>query len=514
MVSKITEAVVYLQGAQITRKQTFSATSEINKFVFGKLPSNINIESITVEADENAVVLSVQHGYVTIPVKEENPGRVGELNNKIKELQDMLKIEQSMLEVCQEEENLLREKCSETDGKVYKFEEMKDTIIFFKKKLTEISREKIELEEKIMNLHTQINLIYSEIGNAGRTRSEEQVEVEIYCEKDCETELTLSYFTSNANWTPYYDIRAKDVEKPVSIYFKGMVYQSTGEDWENVNLTLSTGNPSLSGIVPELTPWYIDFDRPAVASSYQQFNAIPVRMEKKIMCTAMMEAKECEKVDEIHMPVKQMVVATESLTSAEYTLATPYTVKTSGNGKSVDIKTHELETEYIYYSVRKLEKDVFLMANLKGWEHLNLLQGNANIFFEGKYVGKSVINPRQADEILGISLGRDKGVMVTRVKGKDFSGKTLIGSNNKISREWELTARNLKKQAIKLILEDQIPVSINKSITVDTITISDAEHNKDTGKLKWEFTLEPAASKKLSVKYSVTYPKNSSLTVD
>ena len=223
MVSKITEAVVYLQGAQITRKQTFSATSEINKFVFGKLPSNINIESITVEADENAVVLSVQHGYVTIPVKEENPGRVGELNNKIKELQDMLKIEQSMLEVCQEEENLLREKCSETDGKVYKFEEMKDTIIFFKKKLTEISREKIELEEKIMNLHTQINLIYSEIGNAGRTRSEEQVEVEIYCEKDCETELTLSYFTSNANWTPYYDIRAKDVEKPVSIYFKGMV---------------------------------------------------------------------------------------------------------------------------------------------------------------------------------------------------------------------------------------------------------------------------------------------------
>jgi len=205
---------------------------------------------------------------------------------------------------------------------------------------------------------------------------------------------------------------------------------------------------------------------------------------------------------------------TESGTSVEFALPVPYTVLSSNNGKSVDILTHELKAGYKYKSIRKLEKDVFLIAEVEDWEHLNLLAGNANVFFEDKYVGETLIDPRRASEGLTISLGRDKNIIVTRTRGKDFTAGSGIGSSVKVSREWVLTVKNLRKQKIDIILEDQIPVSANKSITVDAVTVSGAEYDKDKGKLVWKLALAPAESRSLNVKYVVTYPKNKTVILE
>jgi uncharacterized protein (TIGR02231 family) len=205
---------------------------------------------------------------------------------------------------------------------------------------------------------------------------------------------------------------------------------------------------------------------------------------------------------------------TESAASVEYTLPVPYTVLSSENGKSVDILTHELKAEYLYKCVRKLEKDVFLVADVKDWAHLNILAGKANVFFEDKYVGEITIDPRRAEEGLRISLGRDKNIIVTRVRGKDYTAAAMIGSSTKASREWTITAKNLRKQRIDIIIEDQIPVSANKGITVDAVTVSGAEHDKETGKLTWKFALDPAGSKTFPVKYAVTYPKNKTVILE
>lgn len=510
MTSKITQAVVYLSGAQITRAHTFKLKAGINKILFEDLPLNINGQSITASSDGKCAVLSVS--YSNVYTKTENK-RISELHAKLEDLTDELEMAQRKFIVLTEEEELIRVNTKTPNKSEFRSEDMKDAVAFFRERMASLCSEKFTLQKNIKELDRKISDIRSKIGADDMERRRSQVELELHCSSEVESEIMISYFTYNARWMPYYDIRVKDVESPVSIASKATVYQSTGEDWNNVNMVLSTGNPSLSGSAPELNPWYIDFYEPmmpvgrlADGKQFQAFNASPAEIAKPCMAELSDESP----------TLKDEYVAkpTESMTSVDYALAVPYTVLSSNNGKSVDIQTHELKAEYVYKSVRKLDRDVFLIADVKEWEHLNLLAGNANIFFEDKYVGETFLDPRRAEEGLKISLGRDKNIIVTRIKGKDFTAKAGIGSSVKASREWVLTVKNLRKQKIEIVLEDQIPVSVNKSIIVDAVTVSGAEYDKEKGKLEWKLALSPAESRSFDVKYVVTYPKNKTVILE
>jgi uncharacterized protein (TIGR02231 family) len=164
--------------------------------------------------------------------------------------------------------------------------------------------------------------------------------------------------------------------------------------------------------------------------------------------------------------------------------------------------------------VRKLEKDVFLLAKVTGWEKLNLLAGQANLFFEDKYVGQSYIETRQTDDTLALSLGRDKNITVTRIRKKDFAEKQILGNNVTETREWDLTVHNKKKQAVVLTLEDQAPVSTDKEIKVDLVNTSGAQVDAPTGKLTWRYVLNPSESRSVTVKYTVKHPKNRTVVLE
>jgi uncharacterized protein (TIGR02231 family) len=174
----------------------------------------------------------------------------------------------------------------------------------------------------------------------------------------------------------------------------------------------------------------------------------------------------------------------------------------------VDIRSHELKADYIYSVAPKLDRDAFLMARATGWEEFSLLPGDANIFFEGTFVGKSYIDPNSIKDTLAISLGRDKRIVVKREKLKDFSSKKLIGTNQRASYAYEISIRNTKAEAIKIIIEDQIPVSQNNQIEVTVSDTGLAKYNANTGKLTWEMNLQPNETKKVVYKFEVKYPKD------
>ena len=500
--SKVTEATIYVNGALVTRSQKFNLKEGKNSVKFEGLPSGIQTQSITVEA-EDVTILSVSYNAYYSEFDSKNAKRISELKKKLEGLQKEIRKESKTFQTLNAEAELLMNNCRVSKGKEFEAADVKETILFFHDRMFTISEELMETEDKINELNRSISNVQSEMGSSYSSRQVVDVIVEVYSDKDRECELKLSYFTGNANWSIYYDLRADNTKDPIKILSKGMVYQRTGEDWTDVMITLSTGNPSLSGAIPELRPWYLNYDVPAGVSNYQSFNAPTAR---SISLDEM--AVPCEAEMDMCALTKQEVVQNENLISVEYTLKTPYSIETSGNGRSVDIGSYDLPTSFVYKSVRKLEKDVFLVAEIKDWEGINLLEGRANVFFAGKYVGDTHIDPRKAEESLVVSLGRDKNVIVTRVRGKDFLSKSAFGSNVKASREWVLTARNLKKQNITLILEDQIPVSVNKNIVVDAVNISGATLDKETGKLEWRLELEPAASKSMNVKYEVTHSKD------
>lgn len=212
----------------------------------------------------------------------------------------------------------------------------------------------------------------------------------------------------------------------------------------------------------------------------------------------------------IAIPTAQVV----NQTTVDFEIKTPYTIESDNKNYTVDVEFYDLPAFYKYYCVPKIDKDAFLIAHITNWEKYNLLEGEANVFFEDTYVGKTLMDVRNASDTLEISLGRDKKVSVNREKVKDFITKQFIGSKKEETRSWKTTVKNNKDQAINLIILDQIPVSTNADIEVSAQNISGAKQNTETGEVKWEFELKPTEKKEFELRYSVKYPKNRSLIID
>lgn len=204
----------------------------------------------------------------------------------------------------------------------------------------------------------------------------------------------------------------------------------------------------------------------------------------------------------------------ESKTSVNFEVKRPYSIKSGNANFAVNMAHYKIPAMYEYYCIPKIDKNAFLLANIIDWEKYNLLDGEANIFFEDTYVGKSLLDLQHATDTLQISLGIDKKVSVNREKVKDFSEKRMLGKKKEETLAWKNTVKNNKNQEIKMILMDQVPVSTRSEIEVMILNLSNARHNSKTGEIRWELLLEPTNSKDVELHYSVKYPKHRNLVIE
>jgi uncharacterized protein (TIGR02231 family) len=186
----------------------------------------------------------------------------------------------------------------------------------------------------------------------------------------------------------------------------------------------------------------------------------------------------------------------------------PYDVPGNGKEQDVSLKEFPVNTLFKYYAVPKLDKDAYLLGEVADWEQLNLLPGEANIIFEGTYIGKSFIDPNSTMDTLNLTLGKDKRIVVKKEKLKDYSSVKFLGSNKKQIFTYEITVKNNKKEAVQMLLKDQYPLSTNKEIEVELTESTEAANNTELGVLTWKLQLQPGEVKKVRVSYSVKYPKD------
>lgn len=204
----------------------------------------------------------------------------------------------------------------------------------------------------------------------------------------------------------------------------------------------------------------------------------------------------------------------ENQTSFSFELEKSYSLKSDNKTQTVVMNTTRVDAFYQYFAIPKIDNDAFLKAYIVDWEKLNLLEGEANLFFENTFIGKSVLDVRFAGDTLAISLGRDKNVQIKREKQKDSSSKQFIGNKKEEVKAWTIMIKNNKQQAINFVLIDQVPVPTLEEIEFKLIEKSGAKLNSETGELKWELNIDALNSKLLEVKYSLKYPKNRNLILD
>jgi len=520
--SKIKDVTVFLSGAQVHREALITLNAGNNLIKFEGLAKNVNGNSIQVGGDKDFTIVSVNHSRNYMRVAEISP-KLKVIKDSLDDIKFKLELRKKFASVYKEEKSLLLANKSvggsQTGVDVEDLIEIADLyrtrLREIEMKILDISEEQRDFQKTVYRLQRQLNQLNSKIN-----RSTTDVTVRISSKIKTNAKIFLSYIVSDAGWAPIYDIRSKGVTDPVNLVYKGNVWQTSGNDWDNVNITLSTGNPSVSNSSPKVNPWVLSFDPP-----FRPFRGNTFKTNKMLVVSDSVYTRNSaysfngafaygdEEAggsgnDNSPAPAPPPVAMNNTGVSTEFKIKIPYSIPTDGQSNAVEINSHSLTASYSYFTAPKFDKDAFLIAKVTEWDQYNLLSGNANIYYEGTFVGSSYLDASITKDTMQLSLGRDKGVIVDRKKIKDFGKTATIGSSKKTTLGLQVSVRNSKATPIEIIIHDQIPISRVKEIEVSMLEKSGAKYDEGTGSLIWRMTLQPGQSQSVQFKYQVKYPKS------
>lgn len=500
--SAITRVTVFLNRAQVVRLVKTYAEQGRNTIVVRGLPAQLDPQSLQVRKQGKVVLLGVSHRQSFLN-ELSMPPELKKLKDSLNYYNHQLSVVQHSKDVLQKEEQMLlaNQRIGGTNQNL-SVNELKAMADYFRTRLNEIGMARLQADEKLSKLKERIDKLTRQYQQQNElySRNTSEVLISLLAETTGSVQLELSYVVRQAGWQPVYDVRAANAGGPVQLQYKAKVYQSTGEDWHQVKLKLSTANPSLGGVKPELAVWYIDFQYPETPRRFSE----SVSLKKQDM--AVVEAPDLVEESSL-MTSAQYTRVVENALSTEFDIDLPYTIASSAQPVTVDIQQYEVPAVYRYATVPKLDGSAFLQAQITGWDGYNLLPGQAQVFFEDTYVGHTFINPAEVTDTLTVSLGRDPRVVVQRERKKDLTSRKVIGANIRETVAWGIALRNTRPEPVTIRVEDQVPVSRNSRIEVNLLEAGGASFDKTTGKLTWEVTLKPNEWRRLEFTYEIKYPK-------
>ncbi|WP_421804144.1 mucoidy inhibitor MuiA family protein [Flagellimonas sp.] len=655
--SSIKEVVVYLNGAQITRTASCQLIEGSNEVVFSGLSHKIDESSIQVSGLGPVSILSIAYGINYLEKSESNP-KIKEWDSQVQQLEhEISKLKNNIAGLEEEEKVITSNRIVNGDSQVLDLERMKQIGQYYRERITKIKNEIFDINLNINKIQRQIDELHRQLAEANNGSDSPQGEITITFDAPISTNLniTMNYMVKDAGWVPNYDIKSIGINAPLSLAYKGNVYQNTGQDWQNVKISLSTGNPVYNISKPMVDTKYLNF-----VHAYQKRSTSATKKEgyafnpnvKRVIGTITDESgtplpgvnvtikgtnkgttsdfdgnyeldidygqeltytyigmlsqelpifssimnvrmeEDAVALDEVVVTgygtgavasvaperllmgkatgvtirgasspttsseplyiidgvpvddfmegdldeneIQQMevlkgdtataiygnrgangvvVITTkksqihEGAAKTEFAIKKPYTILADGDITAIEINTYKIPATYEYFAAPLLNENVYLTASFKDWEQHQLLPGEANIYFEGTYAGKTVIDPYTTKKEMILSLGIENNITVTRQQDRDFKSKPFVGNNRIIDRKYLLNVKNNKTTPINLKLVDRIPKSQNKEIKVDDLLFEDANYNENTGVLTWDIELEAKSTKEKTFSFQVKYPK-------
>ena len=198
----------------------------------------------------------------------------------------------------------------------------------------------------------------------------------------------------------------------------------------------------------------------------------------------------------------------------EFDIKQLLTLPDGGKTTTTEMTRHQLAATYEYRGIPKIDKESFLVADATDWQQLNLMEGEANVYFDNSFVGKSILDPNVSSDTLHFSLGRDQSIHLQRIKVSERSNRRFFGSSQEQTMTWRITVKNARQETVSITVFDQAPISRNSSIEVSMEELSGGQCDKQTGIIKWPLQLQPGEQRELILQYRVKYPKNRRLNIE
>lgn len=500
--TKVKNVTIYQNQAEVTRIASFRTTPADGEYVITGLSRYVNENSIQVKGIGDFIILgtSFRRNFLT----EENPSEeVAALKAEITLTEQHIALINNELEALEAEKGLLKENRSikgvDQNLTVNELSMMAD---FFRERMLALGKQTFEkgldirkAEERLAKLKKQLS--QQELSS---NMTSGEIVVEVSNTKTQTITLEVSYIVDGARWEPIYDLRASENQE-LEFNYKAIVYQQSGENWEDIKLTLSLANPSSDGTVPDLLPWYLDFNRPR--PTYRS-NAAPMMMKESLMEVSVVEEADAQ-------VMADYTQVNESLLSKEYEIQLPVTILSGNKGITVGIRSEQLDGSFTYQSVPKLSEKVYLVAQVKAWGDLDLLPGAMNVYYDGAFINKTYLNPNHRKP-MQFSLGVDESIKINRESVKNFTGDQFIGNKRTKQFKYEMLVENQKSKSIILEIHDQLPVSQNEDISVEPLDLGGASLNTQDGNLTWKLDLKPKSAQKINFGYEVKYPRDKDLS--
>ncbi|WP_175622166.1 DUF4139 domain-containing protein [Chryseobacterium schmidteae] len=497
----VKQVTVFLQGAKVFGSTNITLQKGRNTVKIINLPNDLDENTYKINLEKNTTLLSItpQSNYLK---NDELTDGEKKLDDERKKFQRQVNLLNIQIKNLTGEQNIINDNLKVSiNDKSTPQEQLIKLTEFYRKRMLEIDNQVFLLTEQKTTLDESIAKINKQFSEeqTHKTQNRKELILEILADNEMNLNLGLSYIVSNAGWVPSYDLRALSTKKPLEIVYKGKIYQKTGQDWNNVKLFVSTYRPSYNQNRPILSPLYV-----AEYAAYNNDDA-KVGYEKK----AKAELSNSYQMRAEVASISQITVATvsENQMNVLYELKYNQTIVSQEKEQYVILDKKNVEANYKYHTVPKLNNQVFLMAFVKNWQNLNLISGEANIYFEDNYIGKTNITSSYVKDEFPISLGVDERIVVKRTKLEDKTAQKSFNSNKWETESYEISIRNNTKENIELEVLDQIPLSENQKITVKTLNIGDGNFDDKTGSILWNRKINSGASEKINFSYEVKYPK-------
>jgi len=512
--AEIKHVTVFPDRAQIDHETSVQLLPGKTILKLSGLSPYIDAQSIQVKGFGEFTILSVNHQNNYLQNLEDAP-EIKNIRNQIEALQIKIEDEKAAISILKEKEAFLfANRALLIKETSFTLEQLKGVIELYTNNMDQITTTTLKKNRLIKDYEKQLASLQQQIAEKlGKQQLPSgEISVSLTSEKQITGKFTFSYVVMNAGWYPSYDIRVDDIKNPVTIFYKANVFQNSGVAWKDVKLSFSNATPWVAGDIPVLYPWFVDYYIPVpvrlegkLAGINRSSNA-PVMMEKAVSDTKM-EAKEMEAA-----PISVQKQVGE--TTITFDIAIPTTVASDGKIQTVEIQRLTAPTDYKYVTLPKLSPLAYLTANITDWAKLSLQSGEATLYFENSFVGKSNLNVNQLTDTLTLSLGTDNSILVKREKRKDFTSKKVIGANKTETYSFLMTIRNNKTTPVKITLNDQIPISSNSGITVEPIELTGGRYNVQTGEIKWDLDIKQQETRQIILTYSVKYPKDKTVILE
>ncbi|QQB38303.1 mucoidy inhibitor MuiA family protein [Achromobacter deleyi] len=519
LASSIGAVTVYQDRAVVTRAASSDLAAGEHELVLEKLPASLQENSLQVSAKSS--------GQATLlDVRVRDAFQADTANERVKQLEDQIRKiegqqaalddEAAVLDNQRELVAMMQRGATEPakDGPRPTLDELKaiqalsaDTLSRTLAGLRRVAEQRDDLERQLSAAQGELGQLQGQLNRRTKT-----VTLRVNLARAGKLDLNVSYAVAGARWTPSYDARLRPADRSVDLGYFGVIRQNTGEDWNNVKLTLSTARPALGGGAPKLNPWIIDVAAPPPPMPAPVAAAAPaMRPEPRARQSPKAAYAEAAAADMAPVLEEAKVSTAEvqsEATSASFQIRTPATLPSDNSTQRVAIASAKLPATLQYQSTPALREAAFLTALANNNTEYPFLAGTLNTFLEDAFVAASSMKSVMPGEKVELALGADDGISIKRQLVNRFTESTGFSGNGKrVTYEYKITVKNNKATKEQVNFKDRLPISRNEKIEVKLLSPAERDiKREDDGVLVWNWEMEPGKSRDAVLKFSVDYP--------